>query len=67
MLLEQMGEQELALDNYRAGLELSSKGPITRSWRYDGPRIQNGTVTDKDDVELRQPMDAAMPVAGENG
>jgi len=67
MLLEQMGEQDLALDNYRAGLELSSKGPITRSWRYDGPRIQSGTVTEKDDVELRQPMDAAMPVAGENG
>ncbi len=66
MLLEQMGEQELALDNYRAGLELTSKGPITRSWKYDGPKIQDEQITDQDDVDLRQPMDAAMPVAGEN-
>jgi HemY protein len=68
MLLEQMGEQELALKNYRSGMELSSRRPVTRSWRYDGPKTKTkaAAAPAQDDVELRQPMDAAMPVSGES-
>ncbi len=67
MLLEQMGEQELALDNYRAGLELASNGPAARSWRYDGPKIQDDSALERDTLALRQPMDAALPASGKTG
>ena len=67
ILLEQMGEQELALDNYRAGLDLAaSNGPASRSWRYDGPKAQNGSGLESPAPELRQPMDAALPVTGDS-
>ncbi|MCP4126642.1 MAG: heme biosynthesis protein HemY [Gammaproteobacteria bacterium] len=65
MLLEQMGEQELALDNFRAGLELASNGPAARSWRYDGPKSQDDSALERDTPALRQPMDAALPAGGE--
>jgi len=66
VLLEQMGEQELALDNYRAGLGMVSNGPASRSWKYDGPKTNGVMVPEKDAPDLRQPLDAALPVSSES-
>ena len=65
ILLEQMGEKDLALDSYRAGLELTSECSDVRSWEYDGRLVQNG----KDDTsapDLRQPLDAPVPSTAES-
>lgn len=61
ILLQQMGEQELALENYRVGLDLASNGPTSRSWIYDGPKAQGSHVFESSTPNLRQPMDAALP------
>lgn len=61
MLLQQMGEQELALENYRVGLDLASNGPTSRSWIYDGPKAQGDSGFESSAPNLRQPMDAALP------
>jgi HemY protein len=64
-LLLQMGESELALDNFRAGLELSASGPKARSWRYDGRKTQADSDIRTPSSALRQPMDAPLPVSDE--
>jgi HemY protein len=66
ILLEQMGEKDLALQNYRVGLELSSDGPEFRAWEYDGRKVKDdndGLISSSD---LRQPLDAPIPAAGES-
>lgn len=65
MLLQQMGKKELALDNFRAGLELSADGLVARSWRYDGRKAQTDLGLEPASSALRQPIDAPLPVSGE--
>ncbi len=61
VLLQQMGEKELALDNFRSGLELSTKGPFSRSWRYDGRKAQKSSDIEPNSSQLRPPIDAPVP------
>jgi HemY protein len=65
VLLEQMGEKDLALENYRAGLGLTAKGPEARTWEFDGRKVQNGQEQGPSSSDLRQPLDAPIPTAGE--
>ncbi len=65
ILLEQMGENGPALDSYRSGLELASAAPQVRSWRYDGRKAQSDADANAT-LDLRQPLDAPLPVAGES-
>ncbi len=66
ILLEQMGEMDLALKNYRAGLELISNGPRGRSWVYDGRKTKVGRDEAASQSDVRQPLDAPIPVTGES-
>lgn len=66
VLLEQMGEKDLALESYRAGLELSYEGSGVRSWEYDGRMVQNGKDDKLSLSDLRQPLDAPMPSTAES-
>ncbi len=66
ILLEQMGEKDLALENYRAGLELTSNGPPARSWKYDGRKVQGDLDGSSSTRDLRRPLDAPLPVSGES-
>ncbi len=66
ILLQQMGEKDLALENYRAGLELTSNGPEVRSWEYDGRKVKDGQDKDPSPSDLRQPLDAPLPAASES-
>lgn len=66
LLLEQMGEKELALESYRVGLELSYEGSDVRSWEYDGPMVQNGKKDKPSSPDLRQPLDAPIPSTAES-
>ncbi len=66
ILLEQMGEKELATDNFRAGLELMSDGPGTRLWKYNGRKAQGDPEEGSSSSGLRQPLDAPLPVTGES-
>lgn len=65
ILLEQMGERDLALDQYRAGLALTSRGPESRTWRYDGRKTMAGSDEGASSSDLRQPLDAPLPVTGD--
>jgi len=66
LLLEQMGEKDLALDNYRAGLELTSKSPETRFWEYDGRKVIDDADDGSSKSDLRQPLDAPLPVTSDS-
>jgi HemY protein len=66
VLLEQMGEKNLALKSYRAGLELSYEGSDIRSWEYDGRVVQNGKDDKSSLSDLRQPLDAPIPSTAES-
>jgi HemY protein len=60
ILLEQMGEKDLALESYRAGLELANGDFDSRSWEYDGRKVE----IDRERVsssDLRRPLDAPIP------
>jgi HemY protein len=65
ILLEQMGEKDLALKNYRAGLKLISKGPELRTWEYDGRKVKSDLDEESASSDLRRPLDAPIPAAGE--
>ena len=65
ILLEQMGEKDLAIESYRAGLELTSECSGVRSWEYDGRMVQNGKE-ERSSSDLRQPLDAPIPSAAES-
>lgn len=64
-LLEQMGENGLAMDNFRAGLELSAGAPTSRTWRYDGRKVKADSNVAPAAAAVRQPMDAPLPTASE--
>jgi HemY protein len=66
VLLEQMGEKDLAMESYRAGLELTYESTDARSWEYDGRKVQSDGDEKMTPSEVRQPLDAPMPSAGES-
>lgn len=66
ILLEQMGEKDLALENYRAGLDLTSKSPEVRFWKYDGRKARDDADDGLSQSDLRRPLDAPLPVTSES-
>jgi HemY protein len=66
ILLEQMGEKDLALESYRAGLALSYEGSDVRSWEYDGRVVQNGIDDESSSPDLRRPLDAPIPTTADS-